>query len=327
MFEEALDLVRYWNLYEKGSPGIETAFDRAEQLAHDPEEWLALGQASASGRRRRGRLARRAARPRRRGRHDRRDEARVAQAYVEWFGDADAADKVGPRGLRPEALRLRVSTLEGWDSSGSALFDVLRARISVESLRTIAEADYGDDAEKHEEALLAMCTTGLLPLEMAWHPGEVIELTRWSSGEGVDHVARLLCCVLLCLASPGSEMLQNGPILVESSLALREDIPHLAERLLVWHYETQEADAPEALTTLLSLFLLHAARQPADPLLVRVLQAPCAHGEAARGLREQLAEPRSGQTSGPSSSPTSCRGVRLAQPAIIPLLGELGLAH
>jgi hypothetical protein len=126
----------------------------------------------------------------------------VARAFKVLLDDDAAAARIGPRGVRPDALRTRVQALEGWESSASALFDDLRARATDETLEAIAAADYGMDFEKHLTALRDICGSGLVPRELAWEPHEVLALTRWSTGEHVDHVSRALACVLLCL-SPG----------------------------------------------------------------------------------------------------------------------------
>ncbi|MEO9142954.1 MAG: hypothetical protein ABI332_11805 [Polyangiaceae bacterium] len=49
----------------------------------------------------------------------------------------------------------------------------------------------------------------------------MLALTRWSAGEGTDHHARALCCILLCLApSALEELVTDGTVLTDSCLEL-----------------------------------------------------------------------------------------------------------
>ncbi|MEO8878189.1 MAG: hypothetical protein ABI461_21530, partial [Polyangiaceae bacterium] len=254
-FSEAHDLAGYWHLYDKNSPGVEAALDRAEALASSAAEFLALAQSCVSGEnseaRRRRVLDHAAAIA-----NTTEIRARIATAYVDWFHDQAAADRVGPRGVRPEHLALRLGALEGWTSSPSDLFDWLRPRMTAEQLTVIAKSDYGMDEKEHFAALDSICKSGLLPFELGWEPLEVCCLTRWSRGDEVDHFNRALCCVLLSLAASDNELISTGPPLIESCLALGEDASLCCERLLVWKYETVEADSGERLVTLVLLFML-----------------------------------------------------------------------
>lgn len=200
----------------------------------------------------------------------------VSNAYKQWLHDEEAATRVGPRGVRPEALRERVRTLSDWTTSASSLFDWLRARATTDSLTNIANADHGMDADKHLAALRDICETGLVPRRLGWEPHEVLALTRWSDGEGVNHLERALCCTLLCVAPWDlDELVTNGPILAESCLVLGAEASHLAELFFAWRSETEasvEETEPDDVGSeqpiaLLLLFLLRTAAAPEDPRL------------------------------------------------------------
>jgi hypothetical protein len=109
------------------------------------------------------------------------------------------------------------------------LFDLLRARVDEPTLLKIARADYGADVRHNFDALTYICRAGVLSRgPLPWHPGEVLELTRWSEGEDTDHLARALACTILCLGpgdSLAAEIASNGPILLESCLALGGPLP------------------------------------------------------------------------------------------------------
>src|SRR5262245_17539233 len=286
-FEEVLRLVRSWNLYEEGSPGTEAAIARAEVLASTASEWFELAQAVVreatpedTARRALDRAADLAT--------DSALKVRIASAYVSWFRDEAAADRLGPRGVRPNDLRPRAAALAGWQPSASALFDWLCSRISPENLSRIAEADYGDDRDDHLAALEYMCETRLVPFVLPWCPHEVLALTRWGTHE-VNHVERALACTLLLLASLEDEIINTGPILIDSCLALGEEAAALGVQLFAWRYETTDVDASDAPLTMLLLVMLRAAYHPDDPrigdLIRQLVQSP-----DAPSLRQWMAE-------------------------------------
>ncbi len=270
-FEQALALARFWRLHEEDSPGIEKAFEKAASLATNAEEWFAVAEACMGHREcallQRSALDRAAALP-----AGDALKVQIASSYFDWYGDEVAADRVGPRGLRPAQLHSSHVRLEGWEASPSALFDWLRVRMTPAHVALIAGADYGDSIEKHSAALVAIFERGIVPVRMAWHPGEVVELTRWSTGDRVDHAARAMCCVLLCLASNDDDLSSTGPILVESCIALGGEARTHAESLLVWRYETREPGTPEAATALFLLFILRAASAPEEERLLALLE-------------------------------------------------------
>ncbi len=265
----ALHVVKVW-----GSHGnldeARTALRRAEGLAASAGDWLAIAEVALDAGLERD-LLRKAIERAEALAADDETRSNVSRAYQQWLKDGVAATRVGPRGVRPEALRRHVRDLPGWPASASALLDWLRARITPESLLHIAAADYGADTQKHLAALRDICDTGLVPRNMAWEPHEVLALTRWSSGEHVDHAARALCCTLLSLAPGGTEELAtNGPILVESALALGDEATRFAEQLMAWRYETEaprEQGGEDSALALVLLLLLRAASDPTDPRL------------------------------------------------------------
>jgi len=236
---------------------------------------------------------------------------RVSWAYREWLGDPEAASRVGPRGVRPEVLRVRLRTLPDWESSASGLFDHLRANVTVDGLRNIANADYGIDAAKHLAALRDLCETGLIPRTLGGPvrsrppanslaeasretagplqqgPHEVLALTRWSSGETVNHLERALCCTLLCIA-PGDvdELATNGPILAESCLALGAEASQQTARFFAWLAETEQ---DEPALALLLLFLLRCASAPDDARLEALAAQMTASPDALETVHASIA--------------------------------------
>jgi hypothetical protein len=259
--------------HEDGA-GTDRALARGRELAVTAEDWYEI--ASTSRDTGRGASAVRAALDRAAAAvADDVTRQRIAAAYHGWLSDAETAARIGPRGVRPESLRVARRSLPGWHSTPAPLFDWLRARISPETLDRIAEANYGADIEDNHAALLDIVSTGLVPHRLLWHPREVIALTRWSNGENVDHVERAWCCTLLCL--DGDDLENVAPGLIESCLALGGTVPEFAEQLLAWVCETDETvpapggGAAWPTLALYALLLLRAAQAPADPRVARLV--------------------------------------------------------
>lgn len=116
------------------------------------------------------------------------------------------------------------------------LFNWLRTNLSEDSLRFIAAADYGADADAHLAALRDICRTGWIPRQLDWVPHEVLELTRWSLGDSRDHhMARAFACTLLCASAGGmGQLVTNAPILIASCLALGAEASVRGERFFAW---------------------------------------------------------------------------------------------
>jgi hypothetical protein len=266
----ALHVVKAWGCHGHLDEA-RTALERAGGLATTTAEWLELAEVALDAGLERD-LVRAAIAHAETLATDDDARGRVSRAYQLWMGDEAAAARVGPRGVQPEALRSRARNLPGWNASASGLFDWLRARVTPEELTHIAAADYGADLPKHLAALRDLCDTGVVPRSLPWEPHEVLALSRWSSGEKVNHRERALCCTLLTLAGGDlEELVTNGPILVESCLALGREACALAESFLAWKYETVapgvDGDDDLAIATLL-LVLLRTASDASDPRLV-----------------------------------------------------------
>lgn len=204
----------------------------------------------------------------------------LATAYVGLLNDIEAADRHGPRGLRPEALRSPQRELAGWSGSASRAFDLLLQ---------ISKADYGTDAALHFAVLQDICTTGLLPRGLGWHPGEVLRLTRWSEGERTDHLARALACVILCLPfGDDDDLITNGPILLDSCSTLGEPLLSACIEFFVWRIETTDDD--DDTHARLLLLLAQAALDPDDPRLASLTVEIAEQGVAgiSNSMREDL---------------------------------------
>lgn len=285
--EGALHVARAWASHGKVGDARE-ALDRAIELASTLDEWLEVGEVALKNELG-AELLRAAVGQAEALAESEEERARVSSAYATWLGDEVAAERLGPRGVRPDVRRTPAQALAGWKASASGLFDWLRARASEEMLRSISEADYGSDAAQHFAALRDICTTGLVPRTLRWEPGEVLRLRRWSSGEGIDNLERALCCTILCLANDDSGLLTNGPILAESCIALggeeatREALS-LSLEFFAWLGGTHEAIddddesdvAPDA-DALLLLLLAGAARDPNDARLVGLAETLLTH--------------------------------------------------
>lgn len=100
------------------------------------------------------------------------------------------------------------------------LFDRLRREVDEPTLRAIANADYGCDAEKHYAALLAIHKSGDVPADLGWQPYEALQLVRWMEpdeeaskpfAEGTrGHVVRLFATTILMRAAAEGERFDTG---------------------------------------------------------------------------------------------------------------------
>lgn len=145
-------------------------------------------------------------------------------------------------------------------------------------------------------------TSGLVPRSLPWVPQEVLALTRWQSGERTDHMERALASLLVCLVPDDlDELAVNGVILVESCIALGEDVVEQAERFFAWKAATaastdDDLGDDDRVVARLLLLLLRASRTPADarlPALARTIASDAAAlaavaEEARHGMRAEI---------------------------------------
>lgn len=255
--------------WRRGLKLAEALAKTPEQLLDVAETWMDAGERSMAGRRALAEAERRATAPHRGRPTPMSDDLRhrLAPLYG-WFGDAEAAERLTPSGLRPGELASPCRAPPGLEPDPSGLLDHLRAQLTEAQLRHIAAADYGSEFNLHLEHLHRICATGRLPITLRWNPGEVLRLCRWASGERVDHVVRAFCAAVILLCSDQDPPANDTPILVESALQLGGPAPALAEGLFTWLYVSRpEPHVEEQLCALWGLALLIAARSPAEPRL------------------------------------------------------------
>jgi len=266
---DALLVARAWSSWSDGD-GVGRALAVAVERAQTAADWLSVAEVAFDTHGGEA-VVRAALDEAAAGAGDDRElRAQVAVGYQRWLGDEAAADRVGPRGVRPDSLAAPDRRLEGWSASATSLWDWLRPRVGKDRLAVIAGADYGQDAARHLAALADIVETGLVPRQLGWYPGEVVELFRWSTGERVDHLSRAFCCTLLAIV-PGDDSFENtAPQLVGSVLALGPEATERAQELLAWRCETSE-EGPDA-AALLALVLLCTAADPDDPRIARLVE-------------------------------------------------------
>jgi hypothetical protein len=250
---------------------LEVAFlSRAESLVGSADDCIAVAAASHEHRRDPSDI-RRCLEQALARQPDDAERQRIAFGYRHWLGDGVTADQVSARGLAPAALVITRRRLEQWEPDPAALLDWLRERITPKALATIAAADYGNDRDTHLAALRDIQATGLIPQPLTWHPTEVLALTRWSSGDNVDHMARAFACTVLCLDSAGP-VHRDGheatiAVLLESCLALGDEAVSRAVGLMVTLAQAADDDHHELGFAYLGLLLAAAVRDPHDPRL------------------------------------------------------------
>lgn len=119
-------------------------------------------------------------------------------------------------------------------------------------VREIAQADYSQDVEEHLEALRPLVRGERTTFaEIAcWHPGEVLELTRWSTPAREDrrgHLIRGFSCAALMLDGRGEYGRETLFPLLESTVALGErDVSEAVLRALMARFSEERAfEGPE----------------------------------------------------------------------------------
>lgn len=144
-----------------------------------------------------------------------------------------------------------VELLSNFKPEPDALLREIAQHVDDEMLEWIAEADYGQDREKHLIALRQIRDLGTFPKEMLLYPAEVLELIRnspaespgWPSGRDwhFGHWARAFCCAALLRATRepynyGDRVNTENTLikLIFSLRALPEDLNQEAVRFLAW---------------------------------------------------------------------------------------------
>lgn len=266
--EEVTQAAAIARAFGEGSAGARRALTRAEALAASAGDAMAVAETAAElGLDDRVRPA--LARAEEAATDEERE--RLGALYLRLLGDEAAAARLGPRGVGPGALRSS-SGLEGWASDPAGLFDRLREDIDEDRLRAIAEADYGYGADENLATLREICASGQLPRRLDFSVQEVLQLTRWQSGETVDHLARGFAVTLLCLRPDSMDRLVvNGPILLESCVSLGAGARADAAKLFAWLAGCGEG--PEEAVATLLLWWLAAFDDPSDPRLPSLTEA------------------------------------------------------
>lgn len=152
-----------------------------------------------------------------------------------------------------------------------ALLAALAAQLEENDLAQISRRDYMVDEDAHLAQLKCVAERLLIPDPLEWHPGEVLELTRWSEvAEGADHKAvfrvhrqrAFSCATLLAAMSAPDTVLDGGNYtliqLIESLRQFRFPMDREASDLLIWLIHSDYNPHPSELA-LMGLGLLHFA--------------------------------------------------------------------
>ncbi len=124
-------------------------------------------------------------------------------------------------------------------------------------LSAIATGDYGQDVEANLAALRQICTQGLVPGYMAWHPVEVLELMRWSEPARKDvdwghtdveiHWMRgFACTALLLQLEPSDYEVTLANLLVSVAAICPSEIPRIGA--ILEHLEQTQLSSESELT-------------------------------------------------------------------------------
>jgi hypothetical protein len=157
-----------------------------------------------------------------------------------------------------------------------ALLAWVAPKMDAVALDEIAAADYGADVQEHRRALTELVHSPWLPDKLAWVPGEVLALTRWSSPAGRrDHLKRLFACTILVRAKTSdANPVDSAAPLVDSAWELGEPARGVALRFLAWcrlHLPGHWRDDPSSAMFLTLAVLLLSAETAASPALAALL--------------------------------------------------------
>jgi hypothetical protein len=150
-------------------------------------------------------------------------------------------------------MEIPAELIAAFPPSEDVLLACARRAIDDEMLVEIAGADDGTDFDAHLAALRPIRDQGIVPVPLAWRPGEVLELIRWSNpddpeskpgGTGLrSHQMRAFACAALLRAGaepenyyydrPGSSESSLGLCLL-SAKALGEEMSEAVARFLTW---------------------------------------------------------------------------------------------
>jgi hypothetical protein len=107
--------------------------------------------------------------------------------------------------------------------------------ITSDELKFISMADYGQDSERHLEALkkLIFEQNCIVDHEQSWFPYEVVELTRWSCKEGHEREFAI-CNIIIALSIIAGADGSNEPTYMLDTIAPEYDkLPDLLRELVV----------------------------------------------------------------------------------------------
>lgn len=162
--------------------------------------------------------------------------------------------------------------LQQFHPHSDILLGALRPWVDDSMLRSIAEADYGLNADSHWAALLRIRNHGEVPVPIKWDPQEVLELTRWSEpeiGNSRENLIRAFSCAALLRAGgepanywySGSE---NDTLvqLVESTLVLKRDFTGPSVRFFAWRALRPDGLYGQTAPFLAAILLVSATRRP-----------------------------------------------------------------
>jgi hypothetical protein len=191
------------------------------------------------------------------------------------------------------------SLLQHLAPADEPLLTLIFQHVDDSKLTEISEADFGDSADIHLEALLQI-KAGNIPIPMPWNPGLVLGLTQWAEPDdptrsdvpmrAVGHWMRLFACAVMIRASIQLEdydyqtedwtyLDENETVVqfLESALTLGHDTSLAALRFLGWRmqYEMErlpiEEDIRNGTFYAVAMLLLCVSLDRCDPEMINFL--------------------------------------------------------
>ncbi|MEM8525426.1 MAG: hypothetical protein AAGG68_12370 [Bacteroidota bacterium] len=138
----------------------------------------------------------------------------------------------------PNEVMTPIELLTELKPNKSALLQAVIPKMTQDMLWSIAQADYGHEADYCMQELQKINKTQVLPKKIKFMLKEVLELTRWSDAQTEkEHWKRLFACTNLLMIAHDTELMgenQTLANLLDSVLFLDKKLIQPAVQLITW---------------------------------------------------------------------------------------------
>jgi len=138
----------------------------------------------------------------------------------------------------PKNTTIPIELLNNLKPNKSALLQAIIPKMTEDMLWSIAQADYGQEADYCMKELKKICKTQAPPKKIEFSLKEVLELTKWRDAKtDKEHWKRLFACTNLLMMAYDTELIgenQTLANLLDSVLFLDEKLIQATIQLIAW---------------------------------------------------------------------------------------------